>query len=82
MTLRKFNGFGFFLCFYYATNFLVQNECMFLEFFSFNFKKIKRNYPLFLILLNSADLRGDNQRLYFTKKKHTPEDEHDGNGEI
>ena len=34
-----------------------------------------------LVRLNSADLRGNNQRLNFTKK-HTPEDEHDGNGEI
>ena len=25
-------GLGFFKCFYYTTNFLVQNECMFLKF--------------------------------------------------
>ena len=28
--------------------------------------------------LNSADLRRSNHRLYFTKKNHTTEDEHDG----
>ena len=52
---------------------------MFLRFFSFTFVKIEQYFrprPL-----NSADLRGNNQRLNFTKK-HTPEDEHDGNGEI
>ena len=34
-----------------------------------------------LVRLDSADLRGNTQGLNFTNK-HTPEDEHDGNGEI
>ena len=54
-------------CFYYVTNFLVQNKCMFLKFFSFTFMKIEQNYLLVLIHLNSADLRGNSRRLYFTK---------------
>ena len=47
----------FFLkCFYSVTNFLVQNECMFLKLFSFTFMKIEQDYHLFQIHLNSADL--------------------------
>ena len=47
------------------------------------FMKIEQNYIVFLVDLNSADLRGNSQRLHFTKKKkHSPGDEHDDNGEI
>ena len=47
---------SFLKCFYYVTNFLVQNECMFLKLLSFTFMKIEQDYHLFQIHLNSADL--------------------------
>ena len=53
---------------------------MFLKFFSFTFVKIEE-YFFVLVRMNSANLRGKNQRLNFTKK-HTLEGEDDGNGEI
>ena len=59
----------------------VQKECMFLKICSFTFVKVGQNRIFAFVGLNSADLCGNSQRLNFTKN-HTPEDEHDGNGEI
>ena len=73
--LRKFNEFGFFNCFDYVTNFLVQSECMLLKFFSFTFMKIEQNYLLFLIHARTYEETKN--------KNHTPaEHEKDGNAEI
>ena len=77
---RKFHWVGFLKCFYYVTNCLVEKECTFLKFLSFTFMKIEENYLLFLIHLNSADLRGNKtvlQKMSMTAmerydKKHQP----------
>ena len=78
---RSVNLMGLFFCFYCAKNFLVQNECIFLKFFSFTmftFMKIEQNYIFLLINGNCEDLRGKKPKIIF-RKNHTREDEHDSN---
>ena len=53
--------------FFYVTDILVQNKCMFLKLFSFTFMKIEQNYLVLLMHLNNADLTGNGHKLYFTK---------------
>ena len=55
--LRKLNGAVFI-----TLGTQVQNECMFLKFFSFTFVKIAQNCIFVLVRLNSADLRGNSYR--------------------
>ena len=46
---------------------LVQNECMISKFFCFTLMKIEQNCIFLVVHLNSAALRGNTQRLNFTK---------------
>ena len=50
-------------------NFLVQNECIFLKFFSFTFTKIEKNYIVFRTHLTVRTY--EETAIYYISEKHT-----------